>query len=96
MSEVHLHRPSRTGVEIGLVLSIVGMLLGLAFNAGIQYAHIETLESRTGSLEGQMSAIQAAEEDTKRDTQVRLGKIETMLGQMQDTQKDIRKALGKP
>jgi hypothetical protein len=87
------HRPSRTGVEIGLVLSVVGMLLGLAFNAGIQYAHINNLEMRTGALEGEYSTMHDGQADEKRETQVTLAKIQTTLSQMQATQAEIRKAV---
>lgn len=87
------HRPSRTSVEIGLIVSVVGMLIGLAFNAGIQYAHINNLETRTGSLEIEVSTLHDDAANDKRDTQVRLSRIETILSQMQDTQKEIRKAI---
>lgn len=82
-----LHRkPSRTGIEIGLVVSVVGMLLGLAFNAGIQYAHIENIDSRTQALEAEYQTINSAQTPI----QVRLGNIETLLHVIQDQQSKIQ------
>jgi hypothetical protein len=80
------HRPSRTGVEIGLVVSIVGMLLGLAFNAGIQYAHIASLDVRTTALETQYAEIDHAQTPI----QVRLGHIETLLQVIQSQQTKLQ------
>jgi hypothetical protein len=89
-----LHRkPSRTGVEIGLVMSVVGMLLGLAFNAGIQYAHINSLETRTTSLELQYGTMHDQQADGKLETQVALAKIQTTLVQIQTTQSEISNAV---
>jgi len=82
-----LHRkPSRTGIEVGLVVSVVGMLLGLAFNAGIQYAHIANLDSRTQMLEADYQQINTAQTPI----QVRLGNIETLLHVIQDQQSKIQ------
>lgn len=84
--EVAHRRPSRTGMEIGLVVSVVGMLLGLAFNAGIQYAHIAQLDSRTQALEAEYETVNSAQTPI----QVRLGNIETLLHVIQDQQAKIQ------
>lgn len=89
-------RPSRTGVEIGLVVSVVGMLLGLAFNAGIQYAHIAQLDTRTATLQNEYDNINSAQTPI----QVRLGHIETLLQVIQDQQSHLQQSVdqkdGKP
>lgn len=87
-NEVH-RRPSRTGVEIGLVVSVVGMLLGLAFNAGIQYAHIAQLDTRTTALETEYQTINTAQTPI----QVRLGNIETILHVIQEQQSKLQQSV---
>lgn len=75
-------RPSRTGIEVGLVLSVVGMLLGLAFNAGIQYERQNDLANRTTTLEAEYATIV----NQQTPIQVRLDHIETILGIIQQQQ----------
>jgi|SRR5690348_6405376 len=87
--EVTHRRPSRTGMEIGLVVSVVGMLLGLSFNAGIQYAHIANLDTRTTTLETEYQQIDSAQTPI----QVRLGHIETLLQVIQDQQSKIQRSV---
>lgn len=88
-NDVNFHRPSRTGVEIGLVMSVVGMLLGLAFNAGIQYAHVNNLDARTQTLESEYQTINTAQTPI----QVRLGNIETLLRVMKDQQDKMQHSI---
>jgi len=88
-NDVHIHRPSRTGVEVGLVVSVVGMLLGLAFNAGIQYAHLNNLDTRTQTLENEYQTVSSAQTPV----QVRLGNIETLLHVMKDQQDKMQRSI---
>ena len=90
---VQTHRPSRATVEVGLVLSIVGMLVGLAFNAGIQYAHLSNLENRTGTLETEYNVLHDKEANDSGATAVQLAHISTLLDQIQAQQQQIQTAI---
>lgn len=78
---------------MGLVLSVVGMLLGLSFNAGIQYAHINNIEARTGALESEYNALHDREASDNGTTAVQLAHISTLLDQIQIQQKQIQQAI---
>jgi len=71
------------------VVSVVGMLLGLAFNAGIQYAHLNNLDTRTQTLENEYQTVSSAQTPV----QVRLGNIETLLHVMKDQQDKMQRSI---
>ena len=71
------------------MVSVVGMLLGLAFNAGIQYAHLNNLDTRTQALESEYQTINTAQTPI----QVRLGNIETLLRVMKDQQDKMQHSI---
>jgi hypothetical protein len=62
------------------------MLLGLSFNAGIQYAHIAQLDTRTTTLETKYEEMDHAQTPI----QVRLGHIETLLQVIQSQQAKLQ------
>lgn len=84
-----MHRPSRSGIEIGYVITVSLMLLTLAFNAGIQYARVNSLENTQTALSQQVQSITAAQTPV----QVRLGRIETILGEIQQQQAALQATL---
>lgn len=66
------------------MVSVVGMLLGLSFNGGIQYDRQVNTESRVTKLETEYSAQHDAQMEMKGQTDTRLGNIETLLHVMKD------------
>jgi len=70
---------AKTGLEVGIVITVGLFLLGIAFNAGIQYARIDDLYTRDAQRNKDIKAVQAEVNHLAVDTPARLGVIETKL-----------------
>lgn len=92
-NDVHIHRPSRTGVELGTIIAVIGMLAGLIFNAGIQYDRQITTESRVSKLEGEYGTMHDSQLEERGTTNTRLGNIETLLHVMKDQQDKMQSSI---
>ena len=84
---------ARSSVEVGIVVTVVGFLVTLAFNAGIQYSQINSLKAIEQVHSEQIKDInaQAAISKEKQEVQnnltnVSLAHIETMVEAMRATQ----------
>lgn len=84
---------ARTSVELGLVVTILLALVGMAFNAGVLWARVTGLESRTGKLEVDYAAVHDAQMSGDGKTQGQLATITVQLQAIQDQQHDIQKKL---
>lgn len=84
---------TRSSLEVGAVFAIVGFVITLAFNAGIQYGQISNLKAVEESHTAQINEIkaQAIASDQKQEVQnnltnVSLAHIETIVEQLKATQ----------
>lgn len=69
----------RNGIEMGVVITAGIFMIGLSFNAGIQYARINEVSSQQQRLSAEYDQLFASETPI----QVRLDHIETMLSVIQ-------------
>lgn len=88
-------RPSRASVEISLMLSLIGTMVALSFNAGIQYSHISDNTSRLGELESKYTMLHDKENADSSATNVSLMHISTLLGEMQAQQQQLQQSIDK-
>jgi len=84
---------ARTSVELGVVVTILLSIVGFAFNAGILWARVNGLESRTGKLEIDYSAVHDAQMQGDGRTQGQLATIAAKLEAISAQQIDIKQKL---
>lgn len=71
----------KTSVEVGFVVVLIFSLLGLAFNAGIQYARIDGVERRTTVLEVEQRTQHDDVLNGRAQITSKLSRIEALLEQ---------------
>lgn len=81
MTEIGTQK-TRSSIEIGAVFAIVGFVITLAFNAGIQYGQISNLKATEEIHSSQIQAIQA----TNSSNGAILSHIQTMVEDMRASQ----------
>lgn len=86
---------ARTSVELGLVVTILLAIVGMAFNAGILWARVTGLETRTGKLEANYDSVHDAQMQSVGQTQGQLATIAAQLAAIKDQQGEIRSQLRK-
>lgn len=84
---------ARTSVELGVVVTILLSIVGFAFNAGILWARVNGLESRTGKLEIDYSTVHDAQMQGDGKTQGQLATITAQLESIAAQQRDIKQKL---
>lgn len=73
---------ARTSIEVGAIFAAVAFMLGISFNAGIQYANIHDLQVHQSMQDEQIKDLQQLQQGVP----VRLTRIETILQQIQQQQ----------
>lgn len=73
---------ARTSIEVGAIFAAVAFMLGISFNAGIQYANIHDLQSHQAVQDSQIKDLQ----QTQQELPSRLTRIEVILQQIQQSQ----------
>jgi hypothetical protein len=84
---------ARTTVELGVVVTILLSIVGFAFNAGILWARVNGLESRTGKLEIDYNAVHDAQMQGDGKTQGQLATITAQLEAISAQQRDIKQQI---
>lgn len=83
-----MQQRTRSAVEVGTFLGAFVFIIGIVFNAGIQYANISDLQASDAKQDVRLQVIEA----TRATDAERFARIEVMLQQLlQQRQGDIRK-----
>lgn len=71
---------TRTGIEMGAIFGVITFMLGIAFNAGIQYANISDIRSHQNLQDSQIKDLR----DAQTAIPQRLTRIEVLLEQVKE------------
>lgn len=82
---------TRSTIEVGAVFAIVGFVITLAFNAGIQYSQINRLSDGQAAHEVQIKAMEASNAANSVQIGQSLAHIETLVEDMRASQ-ELRKS----
>lgn len=87
--DVELKTKTRSNIEIGGIFAIVAFIVGLSFNAGIQYAYIAFLRTGQQSNTARIKKL----EDNKDSTTQSLTRLQVLMEQVRADQLDIKHQL---